>query len=232
MESAEILALKAANEALVARGAVLEAGVNVGGWSEIEIGEENCCSEGPRKALAHRRRRRRPAGPQDRRGHAGAVPRLRGGAPLKRYSSAAAAAAVALSAALTLQLVCVGAQPPPGEPGDGGALGASSGCGAPGDDPAECAALSDFAAALNYKGWKKARAWRTAASICTWHGVTCAGGRVVGLSLGDNNLKGSLPASLGDLSRLTTLVLDGQQPPSYSGCSSTDLQYSALPPSF
>ena len=160
-------------------------------------------------------------------------PRLRGGAPLKRYSSAAAAAAaVALSAALTVQLVCVSAQPPPGEPGDGGALGASSGCGAPGDDPAECAALSDFAAALNYKGWKKARAWRTAASICTWHGVTCAGGRVVGLSLGDNNLKGSLPASLGDLSRLATLVLDGQQPPSYSGCSSTDLQYSALPKSF
>ena len=34
------------------------------------------------------------------------------------------------------------------------------------------------------------------------------------------------------MSHLTSLVLDGAQPSSYSGCSSTNLQYSALPPTF
>ena len=110
--------------------------------------------------------------------------------------------------------------------------GAAAGCGAPGDDPVECAALLDFGAALNLGGWKKSKRWKTSASICTWFGVTCTGGRVTGISLQDNNLKGSLPTSLGDLALLTSLVLDGQEPPSYSGCSSTDLLFSALPPSF
>jgi len=108
-------------------------------------------------------------------------------------------------------------------------LGAAA---APGDEPAERAALDDFGASLNYRRWKKASHWGTSASICTWFGVTCVGGRVAGLSLQDNNLAGSLPASLGNLSKLASLQLDGAQPPSYSGCSSTDLQYSALPPSF
>ena len=109
---------------------------------------------------------------------------------------------------------------------------AAAGCGAPGDAPAECAALMDIAAALDYRRWKKASRWGTSASICTWFGVKCAGGRVVSLSLQDNNLAGTLPASLGNLSKLVSLELDGAEPPSYSGCSSTNLQYSALPPSF
>ena len=112
------------------------------------------------------------------------------------------------------------------------AWGAAAGCGAPGDDPAECAALKDFGAALNYKQWKSAKNWHTSASVCQWFGVTCSSGRVTGLSLQDNGLRGLLPASLGNLTRLTSLQLDGKQPLSYSGCSSTNLQYSALPPSF
>ena len=111
------------------------------------------------------------------------------------------------------------------------APGAAS-CGAPGDDPSECAALETFGTSLNYKQWKKSSSWLTSATVCKWFGVTCAGGRVTGLSLRDNDLSGELPASLGNLTRLTSLMLDGAQPPSYAGCSSTNLQYSALPPSF
>lgn len=112
------------------------------------------------------------------------------------------------------------------------AVGAAASCGAPGDDPTECAALESFGKSLNYKQWKKSSAWLTSASVCKWFGVTCASGRVTGLSLRDNDLSGELPASLGDLTRLTSLMLDGAQPPSYAGCSSTNLRYSALPPSF
>lgn len=111
-------------------------------------------------------------------------------------------------------------------------VAAAARCGAPGDDPVECSALQDFGASLNYQRWKRSTAWHSSSSICKWFGVACASGRVTGLSLQDNDLSGALPASLGNLTRLTSLQLDGQQPPSYAGCSSTNLQYSALPPSF
>lgn len=104
-------------------------------------------------------------------------------------------------------------------------------CG-PGDDPKECAALRAFGESLSYRSWTKSTRWLTSASICTWHGVTCTDGRVTGISLQNNNLKGTFPASLGDLSRLAVLSVDGARPASYAGCTSTDLQYSALPPSF
>ena len=109
---------------------------------------------------------------------------------------------------------------------------ALAGCGAPGDNPKDCAALEAFALSLDVGSWARRTRWLSSASICTWFGVSCAGGRVTGIALQRNNLKGALPASLGDLTHLESLQLDGDRPASYAGCSSTDLQYSALPPSF
>ena len=43
------------------------------------------------------------------------------------------------------------------------AVGAAASCGAPGDDPTECAALESFGKSLNYKQWKKSSAWLTSA---------------------------------------------------------------------
>ncbi len=40
-----------------------------------------------------------------------------------------------------------------------------------------------------------------------WYGVTASGGRVTGLDLSSNNLRGNLPAELGGLTELTTLDL-------------------------
>ena len=44
-------------------------------------------------------------------------------------------------------------------------------------------------------------------SECTWHGVTCSGGRVTGLNLYSNDLQGPLPPQLGELEYLKDLNL-------------------------
>ena len=49
------------------------------------------------------------------------------------------------------------------------------------------------------------------AALSAWHGVTVTGGRVTALALADNGLRGRIPASLGDLTRLTSLDLSGNQ---------------------
>jgi hypothetical protein len=108
---------------------------------------------------------------------------------------------------------------------------ASSVC-APGDNPADCAALQDFAASLTYKGWKNNKNWMSSQTVCSWAGVSCSSGRVTGLNLQSNNLKGTWPDSIGNLTKLSSLQLDGTQPSSYAGCVDTDFSYSAFPSSF
>ncbi|BBN03358.1 hypothetical protein Mp_2g22920 [Marchantia polymorpha subsp. ruderalis] len=69
------------------------------------------------------------------------------------------------------------------------------------------------------------------ASACTWTAVSCGGptgGRVVGLNLGNQNLSGKIPPSLGmlpflQLLNLSTNSLAGQIPPSLGNC--TQLAY-------
>jgi Leucine-rich repeat (LRR) protein len=57
--------------------------------------------------------------------------------------------------------------------------------------------------------WKNNRHWGTVRHRCSWHGVTCiVGGAVTRLRLTNNNLTGSIPSALGNLSYLEDLRLD------------------------
>ena len=60
--------------------------------------------------------------------------------------------------------------------------------------------------------WSENTSWGTAAPLITWGQVnTDSNGRVTGLELGNNNLVGTLPDELGDLTALTTLYLWGNK---------------------
>ena len=104
------------------------------------------------------------------------------------------------------------------------------------DHPDDVQGLTDFANALDYKNWGENKNWMNKKfSVCDWHGITCSKntGRVVGVSLEHNGLKGALPVSLGSLlTELETLILSGGRPANYKGCVGNDLQNSSLPLSF
>ena len=73
--------------------------------------------------------------------------------------------------------------------------------------------------------WTASDGWDSAQTLDTWHGVTLDGdGRVVGLALAWNNLRGTVPASLSTLTELASLDLSGNQlsgaiPPELRGLS-------------
>lgn len=76
----------------------------------------------------------------------------------------------------------------------------------------ELSALQDFYAATNGPSWTISTGWMSSADPCTWFGVTCdASPAVVSLYFVNNNLGGTLPASIGDLSNLQSLYI-------YSDC--------------
>ncbi|MBN2549925.1 MAG: hypothetical protein JXB15_12250 [Anaerolineales bacterium] len=72
---------------------------------------------------------------------------------------------------------------------------------------AECLALLDLFNTTSGDTWTDKTDWNSTLQPCDWHGVVCSGGHVSGLNLEDNNLDGSLPASLDDLDSLETLAL-------------------------
>ena len=78
-------------------------------------------------------------------------------------------------------------------------------CGSPDTDRQVLEAFYD---ATGGPRWENSTNWKTAVPLEQWHGVvTDEDGRVVGLELGGNGLKGSLPAELRNLSRLERLNL-------------------------
>lgn len=60
----------------------------------------------------------------------------------------------------------------------------------------------------NGASWITSTNWKTSNSLDTWHGVTLTDGRVTQLILIENDLNGTLPAALGNLSELTNLLLN------------------------
>jgi Leucine-rich repeat (LRR) protein len=68
--------------------------------------------------------------------------------------------------------------------------------------------LVDLYNATNGPNWFNKNNWLTGNSPCNWQGVSCnTAGRVTFVSLGYNNLTGTLPASLGNLSQVQSLYL-------------------------
>ncbi len=68
--------------------------------------------------------------------------------------------------------------------------------------------LVDLYNSTNGAGWTKKTNWLQGDSPCNWFGVSCdTNGRVTELYLYNNNLNGTLPVNLGDLSQLLNLNL-------------------------
>ena len=73
-------------------------------------------------------------------------------------------------------------------------------------------ALSSLYRATNGPGWINNANWLTGAPVAEWYGVVVDGdGRVTGLELTDNGLKGEIPPELGSLTSLTALRLNRNQ---------------------
>ena len=72
----------------------------------------------------------------------------------------------------------------------------------------ECLALITVYDALTQGDWRDADRWVSGPNPCDWGGVTCTDGSVTGLALsGQQQLTGSIPSSIGDLSNLRILSL-------------------------
>ena len=70
------------------------------------------------------------------------------------------------------------------------------------------AALLALVNATNRSRWKNNKNWLSDLPLSIWYGVTTnAQGRVVELNLFENQLSGSIPPELGNLSKLEVLIL-------------------------
>ncbi|MCH7670191.1 MAG: leucine-rich repeat domain-containing protein [Acidobacteria bacterium] len=76
----------------------------------------------------------------------------------------------------------------------------------------ECESLVTLYDATGGDQWTQRTGWLTDPDPCTWYGVTCSAGSVVtGLVRIGNQLSGSIPAELGNLTNLEFLFLGGNQ---------------------
>lgn len=71
----------------------------------------------------------------------------------------------------------------------------------------EVIALLELKAKMDGHQWTNQ--WDQSKPIATWHGVTVKDGKVVGLDLSNNNLKGKIPITIGNLEHLESLDLSG-----------------------
>lgn len=72
---------------------------------------------------------------------------------------------------------------------------------------AECTALVALYTSTNGPDWADNSGWLATNTPCTWSGITCEGGHVRAIHLLYNELTGTLPPELGNLSQLSTLGL-------------------------
>ena len=92
------------------------------------------------------------------------------------------------------------------------AAGAAIDAAAQGTVAGDRAALAALHDATGGPDWTHRSNWATDEPLAAWHGVTTdADGRVVALSLAENDLAGTLPAALGRLTRLRRLDLGGNR---------------------
>ncbi|HRP58538.1 MAG TPA: hypothetical protein PLH26_20990, partial [Agriterribacter sp.] len=72
-------------------------------------------------------------------------------------------------------------------------------------------ALVDLYNSTDGANWTNKSNWLTTAPLNTWYGVTVENDRVTDVLLPDNNLNGTLPNSLGNLTNLVSLQLHNNQ---------------------
>jgi parallel beta-helix repeat protein len=71
----------------------------------------------------------------------------------------------------------------------------------------ECKALIALYDSTDGENWLDNEGWKMTNTPCSWNGVSCQDGHVTGLSLGNNNLKGSISKKFFKLKNLESLVL-------------------------
>ncbi|HMW37035.1 MAG TPA: FG-GAP-like repeat-containing protein, partial [bacterium] len=72
---------------------------------------------------------------------------------------------------------------------------------------ADSLALVDLYDSLNGNGWTNKTNWKSGNPIDTWFGITVTDGRVSHVELGNNNLSGFIPSSVGNISAIKNLNL-------------------------
>jgi len=75
----------------------------------------------------------------------------------------------------------------------------------------ECEALVALYNSTNGAGWTNKTNWDTTTAVSSWYGVTVPSGYVQSLALGSNQVTGSIPSSLGNLTNLQFLDLSINQ---------------------
>lgn len=92
----------------------------------------------------------------------------------------------------------------------------------------ECDALAVLYDSTEGDDWTDHTDWLVTDTPCSWYGITCDSGHVTGVNLENNNLSGSIPSTLKDLTQLEGLYLaanhlTGNIPPALGNLS--ELQY-------
>ena len=75
----------------------------------------------------------------------------------------------------------------------------------------ECQALVTLYESTNGDDWYNHTNWLNTNTVGNWYGVTVGSNHVIGLNLMSNNLDGTLPVELGELSDLEYIYLSGNQ---------------------
>ena len=84
----------------------------------------------------------------------------------------------------------------------------------------QCEALMALYDGTDGPNWDDNTGWDTASAVNTWNGVTVTGGQVGNLDLSGNQLTGTIPTELGNLTALLRLFLNSN---SLSGSIPTEL---------
>ncbi len=75
----------------------------------------------------------------------------------------------------------------------------------------ECEALVALYNNTEGVDWKRNDGWMKTTTACSWYGITCGAGHVVWINLSDNQLSGTIPRQLSNLTNLEILNLSWNQ---------------------